>query len=303
MPQTLNTPDGLRVDVASAAGITAQEPLEAPDVWQKIGYGVTRPLKNAIVPSVMLRKLLASSQSPLLAEALERPGGWRSMQLTYRNDQPVDWLDRQALRDNPVSMAARNRRRVVIDRLTQLIAEKNQQSIATPIRILGIGAGPGQHVQHAIIRGQVDPKNVRADLIDRDADAFGYGKELARQLGIHDCVNFIQGDAIEVSTILPGVQFDIVKLIGIVEYLNDEDLVAMLNVIHGTIAQDATLLTHAFIDRFRNAPFLHRVFGLQHQYRSAEHMTELLAAASFEVADCYLEPTGTYPIITARPAN
>lgn len=45
------------------------------------------------------------------------------MELIYRNAEPVDWLDRQALRDNPLSMGSRNRLKIITHRLATLISQ------------------------------------------------------------------------------------------------------------------------------------------------------------------------------------
>ena len=105
------------------------------------------PLKNRLLPAEWLRRGLRASKSPLIAESFARPGGWRSMELVYANAEPVDWLDRQALRLNPVSIAARNRRRYVIFKLRTLIDEFAARG---PVTIVGIGSGPGTHVQQAL---------------------------------------------------------------------------------------------------------------------------------------------------------
>ena len=52
-----------------------------------------------------------SSRSPLIAETFRRPGSWQSMRIIYENAKPVDFMDRMALKNNPISVETRNRRR------------------------------------------------------------------------------------------------------------------------------------------------------------------------------------------------
>src|SRR5882757_1887909 len=96
--------------------------LECPSMLQRAGYLIGNPLKNFLLPAGWLRRQLGRSRSPLLAESFARPGGWRSMEIIYRNATAVDWFDRQALCDNPISMAARNRRKIVTGKIAGLIA-------------------------------------------------------------------------------------------------------------------------------------------------------------------------------------
>src|SRR5438309_894832 len=74
-------------------------PLEYPTALQRAGYLIANPWRNFLLPAAWLRRLVSRSHSPLIAESLLRPGGWRAMEIIYRNNEPVDWLDRQAVRN------------------------------------------------------------------------------------------------------------------------------------------------------------------------------------------------------------
>ena len=113
--------------------------LESPSMIRRLGWMMTNPWKNTLLPAAFLRWLLSRSRSPLIAESLARPGGWRAMEIIYAQAPAVGWLDRQALHDSAVCMAARNRRRIVTGILTQLLAGTPTDF---PITMLGIGAGP-----------------------------------------------------------------------------------------------------------------------------------------------------------------
>ena len=270
--------------------------LEIPSMLQRLGYRISAPYKNFLLPVRWLRWLMRRSKSPLLAEILIRAGGWRSMEITYRNDEPVDRIDREALRDNPISMAARNRRLIVTSRLSSLIARYGQSS---PITILGVGAGPGRHVQTAIVDAGIDPARVTAYLIDRDDDAFEYGRALAARLEIATVVHFIKGDARRICETLPAIAAHIVKVIGLAEYLTDAELAELLTALRGAMLPGGSLITHGFVDVYRNSPFLTRVFNLRHYHRTARQMSAILESIGFRIAECVIEPVGVYPIITA----
>jgi SAM-dependent methyltransferase len=271
-------------------------PLEAPSLGQRAGYLLGNPWKNFLVPSSWLRRLLSQSQSPLLAESLMRPGGWRAMEIMYQNAEPIDWLDRQALRDNPISMAARNRRRIVTGLLARLIA---RYSAETAVTLLGVGAGPGQHIQRAIVESGIGLERVRAYLVDRDDDAFANGRKLAASLGIAACVRFVKGDARRIREALPEISPQIVKLVGLIEYLTDGQLAALLHSLRRVMPPGGSLLTHGFVDVYGMRRFLARVFGLRHRRRSARQLTVLLESTGFKIVDCVVDPTGIHPIFTA----
>src|SRR5262245_18186194 len=118
------------------------------------------------------------------------------MELVYTNAAPVDWADRQALRWNSISIAARNRRRYVGSRLRELIARyANSGSTGATVTIVGVGSGPGTHVQQALAESAVSPERVRAWLMDLDDDAFEHGRAHARRLGLDGSLRFLKGDA------------------------------------------------------------------------------------------------------------
>lgn len=270
--------------------------LEIPSARQRIGYFLTNPWRNFLIPARWLRRLVAHSRSPLIAESRVNPGGWRSMEIIYRNAAPVDWFDRQALRDNPISMAARNRRQLVTGIISRLIVDYGSSQ---NVIIVGVGAGPGRHVQTAIVESGLDPERVSAYLIDLDDEAFDYGRRLAARLGISRQVHFQRGDARTIDTLLPDVAPHIVKLVGLAEYLSDKELLELLRTFRGVMAAGGCLVTHGLVDRHHTGRFLSRVFNLKHHQRTAAQMTALLASAGFRIADCVTEPAGVYPIITA----
>jgi hypothetical protein len=272
-------------------------PLEAPTIGQRAAYLLANPWKNFLLPAGWLRKRLRCSRSPLVAESFVRPGGWRSMEIIYRNAEPVDWFDRQALRDNPISMAARNRCRVITRKIADLIARCGAPS---PVSIVGVGAGPGRHVQTAIVESGIDPARVSAYLIDLDDDAFEYGRLLAARLEISRCVSFLKGDARRLREVLPAVAADIVKVVGLAEYLTDAQLVEMLRALREILAPGGSLITHGLVDAHGTGPFLARMFNLRLVQRNERQMRALLQSAGYRVTDCIVEPVGIYPILTAE---
>ncbi|QDV53110.1 class I SAM-dependent methyltransferase family protein [Gimesia fumaroli] len=271
------------------------QPLEAMPLSLRIGGWVANPYKNYLLPVTWLQRLLKSSQSELLAETFRRPGGWRTMEMMYRNREPVDSLDRQALQDNPIARASRNRLQLVTQKLMELM---RQYAETEKVTVVGVGAGPGRHVQTAISRLNFNADQIAAYLIDLDDDAFEYGHHFSQQLGIADGIHFLQGDARQIHKVLPEVKPHIVKLIGLVEYLDDAQFSELLGALHKVMLPGGTLITHGLVDPYNGSPFLKRVFGLQHVKRSANDIKRLLESAGFRTLDQITEPMQIYPVIT-----
>lgn len=272
------------------------QPLEEVSLSENIACRITNPYKNFLLPVSWLKQLFSISQSALLAETFQRPGGWRTMEMMYQNEEPVDWLDKQALQDNAIARASRNRLQMVTQILMDLIS---QQSTSGKVTIVGVGAGPGRHVQTSISRLNLTADRITAYLIDLDDDAFDYGCRLAEQLGIADSINFLQGDAREIHEVLPDVKPHIVKLIGLVEYLNDRQLSELLRAMHAVMVPGGYLITHGLTDPYHGSPFLKRIFGLEHIKRTADDIKQIVESNGFRTVHQVTEPMKIYPIITA----
>ena len=259
---------------------------------------VIDPLRNHVLPAAMLKRMARRSQSPLIQESLVRPGGWRSMNIVYENRRPVDWMDRMAVRYNPISMASRNRRKLVTAKLAEVLKTMAGES---SIHLLGIGAGPGLHLQDAVVRAGLSPQNLHIWLIDQDSDAFEFGRQCAAERGLSRCVEFVQGDAREIRKVLPHVAPNVVKIVGLLEYLTDEQAIQLLKAMRDVIHPSGRLLTHGLVDRYNAGPFLARTFGLKHVQRNAEDVRTLLKQVGFETLSVFETPMQVYPVLLARP--
>lgn len=264
--------------------------------WIIAANRVLNPFRNYLIPATILRALLGRSQSPLIRETLRAPGAWPAMEIIYDNASPVSYLDRLALRSNPLTIATRNRKRYVVSELTNWIRSASAHG---PVTILGVGAGPGRHVQEAIVRSNVAASQIRAILVDRDPSAFELGKRLAREYGIDDAVQFVQGDARDIQHILPGTRFNIVKLIGLIEYLDDRDTYELFSAVRKVMLPQGRLLTHGIADPLSMARFFERVFGLRHYRRSGNEVEALLRRAGFESIEQTSLPLNVFPMMSA----
>lgn len=263
---------------------------------QRAAKLVVDPLRNYLLPASFWRRVMRRSKSPLIAESLLRPGSWQSMRIVYANDPPVDLFDRMAVRYNPISMATRNRRKLIVARLTEIL----KSHAGDPrLSIIGVGAGPGLHVQEAICRSGIDRTRVKAYLIDRDSDAFEYGRECAKDRGIESCVSFVQGDAREIRRVLPDVAPQVVKVVGLLEYLTDDQALDLLRALRDVMVAGGQILTHGMVDRCNTAPFVARTFGLKHVHRTGPHVRKLLESAGFGTVEMCEEPLKIYPILIA----
>lgn len=259
---------------------------------------IADPWKNSLLPAAVLRMLTRTSKSQLIAESHRAPGGWLSMEVIYQNNSPVDLLDKMAVRDNPISMAARNRRKFVVSELA-----RHMQSFATErvINVLGVGAGPGLQVQDAFLDTGMPAGKLNAVFFDLDESAFKYGTNKAREAGLGRSVTYMRGDARKIQYLMPDCQFHIAKLVGIIEYIPDEAVIELARCIREVMHPMGTLITHGIQDPHKAMPFLERVFHLKHIQRSGEQVQALLTQAGFQNFSRTMLPLNVYEMVSATP--
>jgi cyclopropane fatty-acyl-phospholipid synthase-like methyltransferase len=220
------------------------------------------------------------------------------MNIVYENRPPVDWMDRMAVRYNPISMATRNRRKLVTAKLVEVLKEYADEPT---IHLMGIGAGPGLHLQDAVARSGISSDKARIWLIDRDSDSFEFGRQCARDRGLEHSVNYVQGDARDIRQVLPNVSPHIVKIVGLIEYLTDKEAIQLFSAMRDVIQPTGRLLTHGLVDLYNSGPFLARTFGLSHVQRTADEVRTLLKGVGFETISVSLTPMKIYPVLLCRP--
>ncbi|MDP8263553.1 MAG: class I SAM-dependent methyltransferase family protein [Candidatus Ancaeobacter aquaticus] len=256
---------------------------------------VLNPFINYILPRAWILHTIENSKCDLLKESVARPGGWRSMEISYENGQYKDFLDMVALRHSIFPMGLRNRKKLFSKVIAELIKRYAPDG---HVNILGIGAGSGANVMSGMVLSETE--NVSAFLIDLDSDAFEYGKNLCKSLGLSDgAVSFIQGDAIDVKTHIQ-VSPQIVKLIGIIEYLSDAHVESLMKVAYGALVDGGSIVTHSISDKHGVDPFARRIFNLQLRYRTVDEVCALLKKAGFSNFKVQHEPLGIYSLISAE---
>ena len=89
------------------------------------------------------------------------------MNLCYRNGEPRDLVDKRILKDAILTISARNRKRMAVRELSDLI---RKYRVEGDVHIVGIGTGPGFNLLEAMVDAKTD--RVFAYCIDEDSDAF-----------------------------------------------------------------------------------------------------------------------------------
>ena len=252
---------------------------------------LVNPFANYTPPGIM-KALLRFGKSELATSNWSDPGGWRSMVISY-DGNPRQYADKFLVSGGRMSMALRNRKRLGARLLARLI----DASASNPVHVLCLGAGPGQIIIEALAQAHSD---AYATLVDLNSEPFEFGRALAEQRGLAEKVHFVTGDVrTDIHSLLDRPP-DIVKMLGICEYLTDEQIATILGAVVAEMPPGSSLVVNSLSKAHGTDRFFRRVFGLHMIHRSVEHIQEMMTRAG--LGDFYSigEPLGVYHVIIAR---
>lgn len=254
-----------------------------------LGKFLFNPFAN-FMPAPLMRAMLKFGKSELAMANWRDPGGWRSMVISY-NGRPRQIADKILVGAGKMSRALRNRRRLAGAIIAHLVDASPRQ----PAHVLCLGAGPGHIISDALCKAK---SPATATLVDISSDAFDYGQELARKLGLSDRMKFILGDARNVKQML-GQAPDVVKMLGLCEYLSDDQIRSIVQAVAEVMPKGTSIVTNSLSAAHGTDPFFRRVFGLNMIYRSPQQLQDLITPAGFGGYKLFAEPLGVYNVMVA----
>jgi len=251
---------------------------------------VVNPLANYF-PAGVMRGMLRFAKSELASANWSDPGGWRSMVISY-NGRCRQIADKILVKGGAMPMALRNRKRLGAKLLAGLIDETDN----SPVHVLCLGAGPGQIIMDAMTQAK---RESVATLVDLNSDAFEFGRRRAEELRLAERVHFVQCDVRDVGEFLERPP-DIVKMLGICEYLEDEQIVSIASAAADVMPAGAPIVFNSLSKAHGNDRFFRRVFGLHMIHRQPEELQSLMDRAGFMDFTATSEPLGIYHVIVGR---
>ena len=274
------------------------ENCDPPEVGFETFSLLNRAFKRALVnplanylPAGLTKAMLRFGKSELAEANWAEPGGWRSMLISY-NGRCGQVADKILVRMGTVPTALRNRKRLAVHLLVDLI----DTSEAEDVHVLCLGAGPGQIITEAMSKAKTD---AHATLVDLNSDSFEFGRQLAAQRGLADRVRFIQADVGDLHEYLHEKPH-IVKMLGICEYLDDEQIVTIASAAADVMPDGTPIIFNSISRSHGTDRFFRRVFGLHMNHRSPDELAGLMRQAGFGNFLAHREPLGVYHVIIGR---
>ena len=199
------------------------------------------------------------------------------------------------------SKAVRNRLKFVISEL-----KKHLQEIAKfdrEINIISIASGSSRAIIEAVENAHY-LKGTRLSLtfLDKSKDAIEYSKKLATRIN-HLPIQFewINDTAGSFLRNPPDKKFDVVEIVGLMDYFNDEKLVETFKGIL-SVLKDGGIVITANINHNKEEKFVSDILEWVMIYRTAEELAQLLIRAGFDEKKMrvYYEPLKLHTIIVAK---
>ncbi|MBI4101355.1 MAG: class I SAM-dependent methyltransferase family protein [Candidatus Nealsonbacteria bacterium] len=229
---------------------------------------------------------------------------WRALEVMYtypqrkaRGETNLNSRFWEAFLDNARSI--RNRLILVKTELHRVILETADKKEL--IRVLSIGSGSARSVLETIATFNGSSRQIKALLIDMDASAVDFSKELARQLNINGCATRITGNFFRLERDAAEFEPDIVELVGLLDYLTDRQVVVLLGKVRRILAPGGHLITGNILPN-PEAPFVTKGVNWPMIYRRPEELEKLLVEAGFPAHSIktHQEPLGVHMVAIAQ---
>ena len=182
--------------------------------------------------------------------------------------------------------ALRNRLKVVAEVIKSCVVElanrKDKDSDANPVRILSIAGGSARSIIRTIVDLQEKNLNcqIEVTVLDKDQSALEVGGNISKEAGVSKNFQWVHGQARDVKMLLPDKTFDIVEIVGLLDYFPDERAKRLLKVV-GEVIKSGGVIVVANVIPNPEIPFVHKTGWPEMIYRKPEELRKLLSDAGF----------------------
>ena len=202
--------------------------------------------------------------------------------------------------------ALRNRLKIVAAVIKSCIVESAnkicESSKTEPVRILSIAGGSARSIIRTIVDLREKNLNCQIEVVvlDKDKSALEVGEKVSEEAGVSENFQWMHGIAKDVGTLLLGKKFDVVEIVGLLDYFPEERAIRMLKLAR-SVMRDGGYVIIANVQPNPEMPFVHKTGWPEMFYRSTKDMENLLKEAGFiEDNDIIIEPLGVHIIATGK---
>ncbi len=197
------------------------------------------------------------------------------------------------------SKAVRNRLKFVMRELhnhLEKISSKDRE-----INIISIASGSSRAIVEVVQRSNyIKDTKLSITFLDKNPKAIEYSKALCKDISGFD-LNWINDTVGNFFRSNPQKKFDVVEMVGLLDYFNDEKVIETFKGIY-SILQDEGIVITANISHNREERFITNVIDWPMIYRTPEELGVLVnkAGFSFDKMRMFYEPLKIHSIVVAK---
>lgn len=201
------------------------------------------------------------------------------------------------------SKGVRNRLRIVKKAIETAL--KDIYLRKKEVVILSIASGSARAVIESVVEvDMVDNPNVRGYFLDKNPRALEYSKKLALEKGLDSKqYQWIEGTANTylVGANTKGQHFDIVEMVGLLDYFDDQKTVELCTSIFNILNEGGVFVV-ANINHNKEMEFVTKVIGWPMHYKTPEHLEDLLIRSGFKTENLTvnIEPLEIHTVVVAK---
>lgn len=231
----------------------------------------------------------------------EYAASWKALDIVYNHPFPYN-KDIGTLLDefywNSLNcQSLRNRRKLIKDKLRDLIIERSRGGVV--VRVLSLACGSGEVIIELLAELKKSGVVVKTLLIDIDEEAVRKAKELAEKYEVSEWVEGERGDVRKMEDIAKRFSPDIIEMMGFIDYLNQEEAISITTLARSSLKEGGSFLT-CNISPNIEMNFLTWVIDWPMVYRKPEQLSDVFEKAGFKEISLFYEPLKIHGIIIGK---
>jgi hypothetical protein len=187
--------------------------------------------------------------------------------------------------------AIRNRMKIVSNiiegQMVALFHQRNNEEVS----ILSIAGGSSRSIMYALdkILKSDGNRKISVITIDKDKSALEIGKTIAAKHNLGKYFQWINGIASDVNILAPNRVFDIIEIVGLLDYFSDERAIRLLSMSRELMKNSGHIVI-ANVMSNNEKPFIHKAGWPSMYYRTPDEVGKLLERSGFRVSNLITEP-------------
>ncbi|MBE9166263.1 cyclic nucleotide-binding domain-containing protein [Pleurocapsales cyanobacterium LEGE 06147] len=188
------------------------------------------------------------------------------------------YIDRW-IRSIPTCLALKNRGSIITETIKELAVGWTS---ANPMPVTSLVSGSANEILDLYLNA--NPPNVHVTCVDCDREHLAYAANLAHKLGFVDCLTFIQDSIFLLSqgcSNIPLPPQQMIYSVSVSNYLQDKELIALLNWIYDRLLPNGTVILGNFYAANPDRVLLEHILEWHLLYRCAEQLETLFGQSKF----------------------